>query len=200
MAVAAARRPGRGSVPLRELTYKQLKSEIDPRFLKARERIRELRKRGTRYAGLRGSSMIFRTFSSDYGKNGVIYEQEVKLFDLAEKLRQPDRLLRDRVLDALVRGDVGLRCTCPSFVYWGFGYILHHRGAAAPGRTLWPVSGPKAWPAPVKRRPRYYGAGSRRNRNWMLKGIMCKHLGLIMEVLGFHWASVVRDLKKQGHE
>lgn len=566
---------------LAELTYKQLKNEIDPRFLKARERIRGLRKRGTRYAGLRGSSMIFRTFSSDYGKNGVIYEQEVELFDLAEKLKQPDRLLRDRVLDALVRGDVGLRCTClvgdtpvplldgrtrtmtellqeygtderfwvygtdaegdfvpakarclgetgrvkelvrvtldndksfectpdhsvmmrdgsyrlagelaagdsvmpiyrrewdgyedvllnstgrwrrtywraaamanrdelrgawrvvkesddetrvachhddedksnnspdnlrwmgfhahwmhhaalvgdrgrryiekvmadpelytkmvennrragkaciekhpeladaalkaahewlrshrdvlsqrmtkkwandydemlaavreaanrpevrakksraqkeawadperrakrvadmrrqrstdgyremqrkaqvkawanpelrkrhserckaayaakrvllvnhkvksvvfvrnidsvpvydlevdtthnflidagvvvhncPAFVYWGFGYILHHRRAAAPGRTLWPVrTGKKRWPAPVKQRPRYYGAGSRRNRNWMLKGIMCKHLGLIMEVLGFHWASLVRDLKNQGHE
>ena len=186
--------------PLVELTYKQLKLEIDPQFLKARERIRQLRKRGTRYAGLRGNSMIFRTFSSDYGNNGVIYEQEVKLFDLAEKLKDVDRPLRDRVRDALVNGDVGLRCTCPAFVYWGFGYILYHRGAAAPGRTLWPVSGPASYPAPVKTRPKYYGRRSRRNRNWMLRGIMCKHLGLVMEVVGAHWNSLVRDLKNQGYE
>ena len=95
-----------------ELTYKQLKREIDPRFLKAGERIRELRKRGTRYAGLRRNSMIFRTFSSKYGENGVIYEQEVKLFDLAEKLKMMDTPLRDRARDALMNGDVGLRCTC----------------------------------------------------------------------------------------
>lgn len=186
---------------LTELTYKQLKIEIDKNFLKAGERIRELRKRGTRYAGLRGNSMIFRTFSSKYGENGVIYEQEIKLFDLAEKLKAVDVPLRDRARDALINGDVGLRCTCPSFVYWGFGYILYHRQAAAPGRTLWPVrTGKTKWPAPVKTRPKYYGSKSGKNRNWRLRGIMCKHLGLIMEVIGAHWNSLVRDLKNQGYE
>ena len=181
-----------------ELTYKQLKSEIDKGFLKAGERIRELRKRGTRYAGLRGNSMIFRTFSSNYGENGVIYEQAVKLFDLAEKLKIVDMPLRKRAHDALVNGDVGLRCTCPAFVYWGFGYILYHRRSASDGRVLWPTGG--GGKAPVKVRPKYYGRGSRRNRNWQLRGIMCKHLGLVMEVLGAHWNSLVRDLKNQGYE
>ena len=534
---------------LTELTYKQLKIEIDKGFLKAGERIRELRKRGTRYAGLRGNSMIFRTFSSKYGENGVIYEEEIKLFDLAEKLKAVDQPLRDRARDALMNGDVGLRCTClvgntavplldgrtrtmvelldeygtderfwvygtdangdfvpalarclgetgrvkelvrvtldndesfectadhfvmmrdgsyrgafdlvagdsvmpiyrrerdgyedvllnstggwtrtywraaamakrdelreawrsvkesddetrvachhanedksnnspdnlrwmgfhahwmhhaklggerwekakrlgkialrkwldenhdamsqrmtetwandyevmlaavreaanrpdvrakksrvqteawadperrerrvadmcerrstdeyremqrevqteawsdpelrrrhserckdahvakrlllfnhkvksvvfvnrsnpvpvydlevedthnflidtgvvvhncPSFVYWGFAYMLFHRRAAAPGRTLWPVRvGKQRWPAPVKTRPKYYGSKNRRNRNWQLRGIMCKHLGLIMEVIGAHWNSLVRDLKNQGYE
>ena len=197
MTTAAAK----GPTPLTELTYKQLKGEIDPSFLKASERIRELRKRGTRYAGLRGSSMIFRTFSSKYGENGVIYEQEVKLFDLAEKLKTADQPLRVRARDALMNGDVGLRCTCPAFVYWGFAYILYHRRAAAPGRTLWPTrTGRRRWPAPVKTRPKHYGYRNRKNRNWLLRGIMCKHLGLIMEVVGAHWNSLVRDLKNQGYE
>jgi len=201
---------------LTELTYKELKREIDPNYLKARERIRQLYKKGTRYKGLRGSSMIFRTFSSEHGKNGFVYEQEVKLLDLAEKLKQPDKSLRDRASDA-VDGNVALRCTCPAFVYWGFGYILYHMGAAAPGATLFPMpeedpdkpkgrkykcsrSARKSWPAPVKKRPRYYGDKSPCNRNWRLKGVMCKHLGLVMEVVGAHKLSLVRELKNQGYE
>ena len=184
--------------PIVELTYKQLKMEIDKDYLKMGARVRELRKRGTRYAGLRGNALIFRTFSADYGENGIIYEQEVKLLDLAEKLKAVDTPLRDRARDALMNGDVGLRCTCSAYTYWGFGYILYHRKAAAPGRILWPAGG--GGRAPVTQRPKYYGRGSRRNRNWQLRGIMCKHLGLIMEVVGAHWNSLVRDLKNQGYE
>jgi hypothetical protein len=202
---------------INELTYKELKAMIDPNYLRARERIRELRKRGTRFDRLKGSSMIFRTHSSEFGKNGIIYEQEIKLLDLSEALNTPDVPLRDRVHQAL-QGDVALRCTCPAFVYWGFGYILYSQGAAAAGRTLWPTKGGKSkggrrkrkykcsrstrtsWPAPVKTRPKYYGYKSPCNRNWQLKGVMCKHLGLVMEVVGAYEMTLMRELKSQGYE
>lgn len=204
---------------INELTYKELKSMIDPNYLQARKRIRQLYKDGTRFDKLKGSSMIFRTNSSEFGKNGIVYEQEVKLLDLAEALKTPDTTLMDRVRKA-IQGNVALRCTCPSFVYWGFGYILYAQGAAAAGRTLWPTKGQKSgskggrkrrsykcsrstrtsWPAPVKTRPKYYGDNSPCNRNWELRGVMCKHLGLVMEVVGAHASSVVRELKSQGYE
>lgn len=177
-----------------ELTYKELKGMIDYDYLKARERIRQLRKRGTRFARLQGSSMIFRTMSSNYGENGVIYEQEVKLLDLADALKKPDVPLRDRVLEAM-HGDVALRCSCPAFLYWGFAYITFFFRSAAPGRTA-----SRDWPAPVKKRPGAYPTQPWRRRNWELRSVMCKHLALVMEVVGAHWNTVVSELKRQGYE
>ncbi len=103
------------SVGLLELTPKELKSAIDWRFLDAKTRVRELRKRGTRYAGVRGSSVFFRTFSSEYATNGVIYTQEIKLLDLKDALKMTDLLPSRRVLLAM-SGDVAIRCTCPAYL------------------------------------------------------------------------------------
>lgn len=180
--------------PITELTYKELKGMIDPNYLRARERTHELRKRGVRYKGLVGSSMIFRTMSSKYPENGIIWEQEVKLLDLVDTLKRPDTSLRDRVLAAM-QGEVALRCNCPSFLYWGFAYITGFFKAAAPGRTYDPK-----WPAVVKKRPGAYPSQPWRRRNYLLKGVMCKHLGLVMEVFGAHWTSLLRELKNQGYE
>lgn len=180
-----------------EFTYKDLKSawNSESDYLKQRERVRELRRRGTRYAGLVGNSMIFRTFSSQYATNGRIWKQQIKLLDLAEKLKIPDTPLRDRARSALTEGDVALRCDCPAFVYWGWGYILSQLGAGAEGPTY-----DKNYPMLIGTAPGRYPNEPRKRRNVNQRGIMCKHLGLIMEVLGAHWTSLVRDLKKQGHE
>lgn len=80
-------------------------------FLKARERIKQLRRRGTRYSGLRGMSVFFRTFSNEYDENGKIYTQEIKLLDLPEALGLENTTLKEKVLLAM-KGDVAVRCTC----------------------------------------------------------------------------------------
>ena len=208
---------------LMELTYKELKSLIDPDYLKAAERTKVLRGK-TRLKKIKGNSLLFSTTSSNYAKNGCVYEQEVKLFDLADALKTPNKSLKDRALMA-IHGNVGLRCTCPAFVYWGFGYILFYNDAAAPGKTLDPnprdcgCKGPlpprkgrkkrrykcsksrrRKFPAPVDVRPKYYGKNSPCNRNYKMKGIMCKHLGHVMEVVGAYWNTLRDELKKQGHE
>ena len=178
-----------------ELTYKELKGMIDYNYLKARQRIRQLRRQGgTRFKKLQGSSMIFRTPSAEYTTNGKVYEQEVKLLDLPDLLKEPDTPLRDRAYRAL-HGNVALRCTCPAFLYWGFAYITFFYRSGAPGRTA-----SRQWPAPVKKRPSAYPTQPWRRRNHMLRSVMCKHLALVMEVVGAHWNSLVRELKKQGYE
>lgn len=94
-----------------EFTYKDLKTAIDPNFLRARDRIRQLRTRGTRYAGLRGMSLYFRTPSSEYDKNHIIWTQEIKLLDLPEALLMDDLTLREKV-NLSMNGDVAVRCNC----------------------------------------------------------------------------------------
>ncbi len=96
-------------------TYKELKQSIDWQFLDRRTRVRQLRRRGTRYAGIRGSSIFFRTFSSEYEKNGLVYTEEIKLLDLKNALKMADLKMSERVRLAM-GGDVAIRCSCPAFL------------------------------------------------------------------------------------
>ena len=171
-----------------EFTYKDLKTAIDPNFLRARDRIRQLRTRGTRYAGLRGMSLYFRTPSSEYDKNHIIWTQEIKLLDLPEALLMDDLTLREKV-NLSMNGDVAVRCNCPAMLYWGYAYLVSQLDAGAPGK-LYSVP-PDDVEMPENRFPGI--------RNPSLRGSVCKHLGLVFEVFGAHWNSLERDLKSQGY-
>jgi hypothetical protein len=176
---------------IKEFTYKDLHN-VDPGFLDRTRRVRQLRGRGTRYAGLRGSSIFFRTFSSEYPKNGIIYQQEIKLLDLPESLQLEGTSLRDKVRLAM-NGDVAVRCTCPAFSFWGPAYILTQLDAGAPGKIKYAVG--KDGRTNEVPEPRFPGV-----RNPALRGTVCKHLDLVFEVVGAHWNSVERDLRNQGYE
>lgn len=179
--------------------------QSDPNFLRSAERVRQLRKYGTEYAGLRGMSVYFRTKSSEFDENRTVWTQEIKLLDLPEALGIPNMTLKDKVEYAR-KGDVLVRCDCPAFLYWGFAYQLLQLDAAVPGQYYggWSVPGkvptkPGLYPDDVEGNPPYY-IGKRR-RNWMLINTLCKHLMFVLkEVFQAHWNSIMADLKKQGYE
>ncbi len=162
---------------LMELTYRDLRANArsDGGFLHQDDRVRELRARGTRFAGMRGYSVFFRTFSSEYDTNSTLYTQEIRLIDLPAILRDKTQKLSARVKKAMA-GDVAIRCTCPAFRYWGFAYILTQLGAKVT--------------RPENRFPRI--------RNPDLRNVMCKHLRLVMDVFGSHWNSVLSELMSRG--
>lgn len=185
---------------LLELGYKDLKTGIDRQYLDAERRKNELRRLGTSFDGLKGSTLVFRTYSSKYGLpkedggNSKIWTQEVQLLDLAEALRMRDMRLRDRVRLAF-DGDVAVKCDCPAFVYWGFGYIVSQLGAGKPGETYDPE-----WPMLINQAPGTYPTQPRRRRNVHQRGTVCKHLYLVFEHVGFFQMDVVSELKRQGIE
>jgi hypothetical protein len=133
----------------------------------------------------------FRTFSSEYPKNGLVYQQEIKLVDLAEALQLEGTSLKDKVRIAM-NGDVAVRCTCPSFSFHGFAYILTQLDAGAEGKIKYAVSKGKTNEVPETRFPKV--------RNPGLRDVTCKHLALVLELFGGHWNSIVRDLRVQGYE
>jgi hypothetical protein len=71
-------------------------------------------------------------------------------------------------------GNLRLHCTCPSFSYWGFQYILTQLDAAI---------------VPEDRFPHI--------RNPELKGIVCKHLNKTLKVLPFHMGDMAKEIKAQ---
>jgi hypothetical protein len=159
---------------LREFTYRELRAGIDGDFIHADQHMREL-KRGTRYKGTKGTTVTFETFSSEFDKNNVIWTQSIKLMDLKDALKMTDLKLSDRVKLAMA-GDIGVRCDCPAFQYWGYAWILTQLDAINP--------------PPEDRKPNIRNPGSR--------GTVCKHLALVFSVFGNHWNSVTKDLKAQG--
>lgn len=71
-------------------------------------------------------------------------------------------------------GDIRVHCGCPSFLYWGYEYILTQMDAAI---------------VPEVRYPHI--------RNPQLKGILCKHLRRCIKVLGFHLGDMANAIKMQ---
>lgn len=184
-----------------EFTVNDLKQGVDKNYLKAEQRKNELRRLGTSYEGLVGSTMVFRTFSSKYGRDDVpdkdagrIWTQEVELLDLPEALRMKDLRLSERVRLA-ISGDVAVKCNCPAFVYWGFGYIVTQLSAGKDGETYDPQ-----WEMPINQAPGLYPGQEWRRRNWQQKGTVCKHLYLVLEHVGPMYNTVAKELRLQGIE
>lgn len=189
---------------VKEWTYKELiAGQDDPNFLRSAERVRQLRDYGTEYSDLRGMSVFFRTYSSEYDENRTIWTQEIVLLDLPEALQMRDLMLLERVRLAM-KGDVLVRCDCPAFLYWGFAYILsqldgvsdgqYYGGWSIPGR---PPTEPGKYPEDPPGKPPYHISTHR--RNWKQLNVMCKHLMFVGQVFPFHANSVTADLTKQGY-
>lgn len=115
--------------------------------------------------------------------SGVSYKQRIVLLALEPLLRAKAPKKRTKVkrlsmLDKVryvVDGDLQVSCTCPAYLYWGYKYINTSLGTAAPG-------------AKERRAPDI--------RNPQRRGIVCKHLDLVLSVLPFVASSITRDLKK----
>jgi hypothetical protein len=73
------------------------------------------------------------------------------------------------------RSDIQLSCTCPSFLYWGYQWLLTQVGAAI---------------ADENRVPKI--------RNPQRRGIVCKHLNRVLHVLPFYLNFLAQEIGKAG--
>lgn len=167
-------------------TYKEIISAIDPNFLKHSQRATALR--GVRLA--MGSScslaleeepstfcngtMAFIVQSSNHDNNGIDYVNRIQITEWNDVVH--DLTLTPQEVAKLIvwSGHVKLHCTCPSFLYYGFQYILSQLG-----NSIYPEDRP----------PHIRNPGQR--------GIVCKHLNRSLKAFPFYWNNISSQIKKE---
>lgn len=159
---------------LKEATYKELASMIDPGFLSRSLRFAELRQ--ATFSGFDPEDTInFLVNSSKFEENGIQYMNQVQFVEWDEVGSDPDyKNAREKALMLLWVGNLKVHCTCPSHLYHGFQYLLTALDAA-----IYPETRP-----PVKRNPQQ-------------RGIVCKHMQFTFRVLPFHNQKIAAEIKRQ---
>ncbi len=157
---------------INEVTYKEIAQLIDGNFLK--QKIRADALTGIQLHGFDGDMMNFLINSSEFDRNRIRYMNTIKFDQWAELGQDPDFNFAERARMLLWVGDIRLHCTCPSFLYWGYQYILSVLDAAV---------------YPEARFPKIRNPGER--------GVVCKHMNRILRVLPFYSGVIARELKKQ---
>lgn len=157
---------------LNEVTYKEIASGIDNNFLNQKVRADALT--GIRFIGFDDNVMKFMVNSSKYDENHVQYEVSIMFDEWDEIGQDADLNFAERARMLLWVGNIKLHCTDPSFLYFGFEYILTIFDAAI---------------YPEKRPPNI--------RNPQTRGLVCKHLNRVLRVLPFHSGEIAAELKKQ---
>lgn len=165
---------------INEVTYKDIASGIDNNFLRQGERSKALQP--PQFAGFEGNMMNWRVPSSEFSENGIVYLNQVRFDDWEEVGQDTSLNWRERSLFALWASNIRLHCTCPSFLYWGYQYILTVFDAAVYPETT---------------RPGKYPSEPWRRRNVGEKGIVCKHLNRTLQVLPFHGGEIATEMKRQ---
>ena len=159
-----------------EITAPQLRQQDDPTFLKKKARVRELRSVGSTPVVDRfvrpSSTIYFKTASSKFKENGLVYEQGVKLLDLPRTLGDQNLNLQDAVRQAVFEGEVKVYCTCPAYHYWGFKFINTTVDAAIRSEGRFPI-----------------------DRNPTLRGTVCKHLMQALQVLPFNAGFIMKEVR-----
>lgn len=159
-----------------EATYKEVAQMIDPNFLKQKVRVAELRK--AQYDKFDPyDTMHFSVPSSEYAKNGIIYDTQIKFDMMDEIMEHKDLSTIDRARLLLWYSDIHVRCNCPSFHYH-YAYVATQKGIILP---------------PEENRP----AEITNPRN---RGVTCKHLTLTLKVLPFNSAKIATHMKKMDKE
>lgn len=157
---------------LTEATYKELASMIDGNFLMQKVRADVLN--GIRLEKIEDNIMRFRINSSEYLTNRIQYQCSVMFDEWDEVGRDPDLNYAEQARMLLWVGNIRLHCTCPSYLYWGYQYLLTAIDAAI-------------YPEP--RKPKI--------RNPQERGIVCKHLNRILRVLPFYSGQMATALQDQ---
>ena len=165
---------------INEVTYKDIASGIDPNFLRQGERAKELSP--PKYVGFEGNLMNWQVPSRDFSTNRIVYLDQVKFDDWEEIGQDPSLNWVDKARFALWASNIRLHCTCPSFLYWGYQYILTVFDAAIYPETT---------------RPGKYPNEPWRRRNVSERGIVCKHLNRVLQVLPFHNGEIAREFRNQ---
>lgn len=174
-----------GRERLDEMTYKELIAAIDPVFLN-QERPRPGRPndlpdpgragalRGVYYKRFDHNTMVFDVTSSEIDLNGVMYMNLVRFMDWDEIGADPDMTPREKALMLLWTSDIQVHCDDPSFLYWGYQYILTQLNAS------------------IYQEPRFPSVN-----NPGLRGIVCKHLNRVLRALPFYSGDLAKEITRQ---
>lgn len=152
---------------LDEVSYGDLLHAVDPRDLPHRDYAPLIP--FVKYAGTRKNIMKFFVPNRYNGWN--VYFQ----FPQWNETRDDSSLNVNEAARLLMwSGDVRIHCGCPSFLFWGYEYILTQLGAAIKPEVRYPHI-----------------------RNPDLKGVCCKHARRALKVLPFHLGNIASAIKKQ---
>jgi len=154
---------------LDEITYKDILHIIDPRDLPHRDYAPLIKY--VKFVGIKESVIKFfvpsPTRINEWNTYIQFIEWNAQVRDTNIDANEAARLL-------LWAGDIRVHCGCPSFLFWGYEYILTQLDAAM---------------RPEMRYPRI--------RNPQLRGIACKHLRRTIKVLPFHLGDMASVIKQQ---
>ncbi len=154
---------------LNEFTYKDMLRIIDPRDLPHRDYAPLIPY--VRYVGTEKNIMKFFVPSPTKINMWNTYiefvEWDSQVVDTKITPTEAARLL-------LWSSDIRVHCGCPSFIFWGYQYILTQLDASIYSEERYPHI-----------------------RNPNLKGIVCKHLRRTLKVLPFHLGDMATAIKQQ---
>ena len=157
---------------LHEATYKELASLIDGNFLQQKVRSEVLQ--GVRLDHFEDNIAHFAVKSSEFNNNRIVYDCAVQFVDWDEVGQDPDLNFNEKARMLLWVGDIRLHCSCPSFLYHGYNYLLSVLDSAI---------NPEQRP-PVRNNPDQ-------------RGIVCKHLNRILRVLPVHSGKIAEEIRRQ---
>lgn len=158
--------------PLNEATYKEIASLIDGNFLN--QKIRADALKGIHLDGFEDNTMLYTIESSKFQNNRIRYQCRVQFDEWDDIAQDTDFNFVEKSRMLLWVGNIRLHCTCPSFLYWGYQYLLSAIDASV---------------YPEERKPEIRNPGER--------GIVCKHLNRILRVLPFYSGQIAKELKIQ---
>jgi hypothetical protein len=161
---------------LMEATYREIADRIDPDFLQ--QKIRADALAGIRLAGFNGDEMSFWVKSSEYdtgprGRN-LRYLNTVRFLEWEDIGSDLTMRPIDRSRMLMFAGNLQLNCTCPSFLYHGYRYLLDQIGA-----SLIPEPRP-----PVRNNPN-------------MRGIVCKHMNRVLRSFPFYSGVLAKEVRGQ---
>ena len=111
--------------------------------------------------------------------NRTAWYQTVAFLDFDDAMSIEDEPLKDRVNIMATTGNIALNCDCPAFRYYGYKYIITSLEANTDHEFEADLEGmyPKV-------------------RNPDLKGVICKHLALVLRVMPFWIADFAGDINR----
>lgn len=166
-------RGGEDALGLHEANYKKITSMIDENFLQ--QRIRAAALEGVQLSSINDElgEMIFFVKSSLYRRNSTIYANTVRFKEWNDVVDETDLNPIGRARLLMFDGNLELNCTCPSFLYHGYRFLLTRNDASI-------FDEPRP---PIVRNPRQ-------------RGIICKHMNRVIKAFPFYASDLAAHIKK----
>jgi hypothetical protein len=154
---------------LNEATYKELLVMLDDNFLDQKNRTAALR--AVFFRKFTGNTMKFDVTA--YNKAGKFYENLVQFPQWDQVVQDPSFNAVEAARVLLWGGDVKLFCSCPSFLFWGYQYILTVLDSSIYDEDRKPVV-----------------------RNAQERGLCCKHMRKCLQVMPAHIGDIAAQVKR----